>query len=412
MNKIYRELNCPTAQHRVILWVSLLQEEERLFLFNLNYSSSIKRGALGPAVQRKFGGRVEGGGGSARARTPGRRQRRWRPPAAGPIPGERGASGPARQDRNPAGRARGGGRGGGSGSLSPEEVGRGVGGCDAGAEPGRPTPTCGPGQPPRARPSASPPPPPPALVAPRLLLRGRGRRRPEPRRARARARLPAAAPRRLARRPGEPRAALRSPTPLARERRPRRLPHVSPGCPVSQQFPPGPQRRLRRCCHRLSHIPGLQGSRRRAATTTLRAAAPGSRLPRSPPTRSARLGRGRARPRPPQPPAHNPPRGAAGAGGPRPGRGERSPPPERRRHRRGPGPPGREVPARRPCPSSRGPARGGRNHAGRSVPRRCSGGSQGPPPPRVLRSPGTRRAGHSPTSHLSPPQPERCFPKK
>lgn len=63
------------------------------------------------------------------------------------------------------------------------------------------------------------------------------------------------------------------------KRRQRRLPHVSPGCPVSQQFPPGPQRRLRRCCHRLSHIPGLQRSRyrrlrRRAATTTTRASAP------------------------------------------------------------------------------------------------------------------------------------------
>lgn len=149
----------------------------------------------------------------------------------------------------------------GSGSPSPRRRSGGGWAASAGAERGRPTPTCGPGQPPRARPSASPPPP--ALVAPRLLLRGRRRRRPEPRRARAR--LPAAAPRRLARQPGEHRAALLSPTPLGGERRPRRLPHVSPGCPVSQQFPPGPQRRLRRCCHRLSHIPGRQRSRRRAS---------------------------------------------------------------------------------------------------------------------------------------------------
>lgn len=132
---------------------------------------------------------------------------------------------------------------------------------------------CRPGE----RPSASPPPP--ALrVAPRLLLRGRRRPEPEPEPepGRARARLPAPAPRRLARRPGEHRAALSSPAPLRGERRQRRLPHVSPGCPVSQQFPPGPQRRLRRCCHRLSHIPGLQRSRRRAATTTPRASAPSS----------------------------------------------------------------------------------------------------------------------------------------
>lgn len=287
---------------------------------------------MGPAVQSKFGGRVEGGGGAPEPgprggeNGVGGRRGGWRGAGCRPDPGRAGSFGagpPGPKLRRPgAGEEA---EGVGSGPLSPEEVGQGVG-RDARAERGRPTPTCGPGQPPRARPSASPPPP-PALVAPRLLLRGR--RRSEPRRARAR--LPAAAPRRLARRPGEPRAALRGPTPLGGERRPRRLPHVSPGCPVSRQFPPGPQRRLRRCCHRLSHIPGLQGSRRRAATSTLSAAAPGSRLPRSPPTRSARLGRGRPRRRPPQPPAHNPPRGAAGAGGPRPGRGECSPPPERLR---------------------------------------------------------------------------------
>lgn len=68
---------------------------------------------------------------------------------------------------------------------------------------------------------------------------------------------------------------------LRGERRQRRLPHVSPGCSVNQQFPPGPQRRLRRCCHRLSHIPGLHRSRRRrrrAATTTPSAPAPCSLL--------------------------------------------------------------------------------------------------------------------------------------
>lgn len=117
------------------------------------------------------------------------------------------------------------------------------------------------------------------------------------------------------------------------ERRQRRLPHVSPGCPVSQQFPPGPQRRLRRCCHGLSHIPGLQRSRRRrrASPTTLSASAPCFSSPRRP--GSAQLGRGtqRWRPQPgrqsPQPTIHRAaPPGREDRG---PGRGECSPPRER-----------------------------------------------------------------------------------
>lgn len=272
-------------------------------------------------------------GGSSGARVPAGRGRRRRPPRG--LRGARlpagsrtqdGASARVRQDGNSAGWLGAGAQAEGvrPGALSPQRRwgaggagGPGGGGRERGAERGRPTPTCGPGQPPRARPSASPPPP--ALVAPRLLLRGR--RRPGPRRARAR--LPAAAPRRLARQPGEHRAALRSPTPLAGERRPRRLPHVSPGCPVSRQFPPGPQRRLRRCCHRLSHIPGLQGSRRRAAPRRdhhhPRRVCPalGCPAPRRP-SRPGSVGGDRAGGRR-SPPAHNPPRGAAGAGGPRPG---------------------------------------------------------------------------------------------
>lgn len=194
-----------------------------------------------------------------------RKRRRW-------WPGGMEASALVSCDRNSAGLGLGGDRGGGVSVLPPRQVGARVGREALGAAWGRPdTYLRVPGSRPRARPSASPPPP-SLHVAPRLLLRGR--RRPEP--GWARARLPAPAPRRLARRPGEHRAALSSPAPLRGERRQWRLPHVSPGCPVSQQFPPSPQRRLRRCCHRLSHIPGLQRSRRRrrAATTTPSDSAP------------------------------------------------------------------------------------------------------------------------------------------
>lgn len=217
-----------------------------------------------------------------------------------------------------------------------------------------------PGSRPRARPSASPPPP--ALhVAPRLL---RGRRRPEPRRARARLPAPAPAPRRLARRPREHRAAFPSPAPLAGERRQRRLPHVSPGCPVSQQFPPGPQRRLRRCCHRLSHIPGLQRSRRRrrAAPRPLPLALllPAPRLPLTPPARLGPARSGKQRRRPP--------------------RGRRSPQPTIHRAP----PPGRE---------GRGPGRGGALAASGEGPRRGRLGCS-------RRSPG---AGNTPRGSSAPP---------
>lgn len=248
-----------------------------------------------------------------------RRKRRWW------WPGGMEASALVSCDRNSAGSGRGGDRGGGVSVLPLQEVGVRVGREALGAACGRPdTYLRVPGSSPRTRPSASPPPP-TLHVAPRLLLRGR--RRPEP--GWARARLPAPAPRRLASRLGEHRAALSSPAPLGGERRQRQLPHVSPGCPVSQQFPPGPQRRLRRSCHRLSHIPGLQRSRRRrrrrAATTTLALLLPAPLVPLTPPAclGPARSGEtvSEAAVRPPQPPAHNPPRGSAGAGGRGPDRG-------------------------------------------------------------------------------------------
>lgn len=255
----------------------------------------------------------------------------------------------------------------GSRSLSPQEVGRRVGREALGAEWGRPdTYLRVPGSRPRARPSASSLPS-VLHVAPRLLLRGRCRREP----GRARARLPAPAPRRLARPPGVQRAALLSPAPLWGERRQQRLPHVSPGCPVSQQFPPGPQRRLRRCCHRLSHIPGLQRSRRRrrrrAATTTLRTSAC-SLLLLAPPTRvgPTRSGGGSAGGRRQAAAAPSPQstarlrRGGRAAAGP--GGAERSPPRERGYDAGAAGVlPERETAVRLLCTSSHSPARTDRN---------------------------------------------------
>lgn len=120
-----------------------------------------------------------------------------------------------------------------------------------------------------------------------------------------------------------------NPALLRGERRQRRLLHVSPGCPVSQQFPPGPQRRLRRCCHRLSHIPSLRRSRRRrrAATTDPGAGARCSTAsPR--PAGQARPGPGRPRRGCREAAAAPSPQSTArlrrgGRAGARPGRGER-----------------------------------------------------------------------------------------
>lgn len=227
-----------------------------------------------------------------------------------------------------------------------------------------------PGSRPRERPSASPPPP--ALhVAPRLLLRGR--RRPEPGRAETgfpplpRAGWPAGqgstgSPSRAQLRSGVRGGSGGSLTSL-------------PGVLSASSFP-----RVRSAASAAAATASPTSPASRGAA----AAAPPPRSDHCPwrfcsllhcfssPRRPGPAGSGETVPeaaaRPPQPPAHNPPRGSAGAGGPRPGPGG-APQPRRGALARAGAPAegaaafprGGEYPARLPYASSNSPSRKDKN---------------------------------------------------